>query len=198
MEETKQEHNQAQRPRFPKWIRAVALLLVVVFVPEQAAWAMGYDPSVIWAPKYYLGTGQAGYMANFVAENVRRSLNHLAYRPLQSVEIAPNLVIDTKPIKIRVSSDEKIETKPPLSRLDYYFAKFPTFIKVGIGVLLQTVINILEFFDALGRPKQKKDKTSFSREAEVLQKQSHELCKLFFLCPYVGPLKHRLRRLCYC
>ena len=81
---------------FKTWIRAVALLVVAVFLPGQAAWAMGYDPSVLWAPRYYLGTGQAGYVAKFVAENVRRLINHIANKPLGQVQIAQNLVVDVR------------------------------------------------------------------------------------------------------
>jgi hypothetical protein len=90
------EIKKENQPRFKAWIRAVALLVVVVFVPEQTAWAMGYDPSVLWAPKFYLGTGQAGYVANFVAENVRRSLNTLVNKPLGQVQIAQNLVVNVR------------------------------------------------------------------------------------------------------
>ncbi|MFA5357029.1 MAG: cysteine peptidase family C39 domain-containing protein, partial [Candidatus Omnitrophota bacterium] len=71
-------------------------MVVAIFLPEQASWAMGYDPSVIWAPRYYLGSGQAGYMANFVAENVRRSLATLEDKPLGEVQIAPELVVDVR------------------------------------------------------------------------------------------------------
>jgi len=89
-----EELKEQPKSKFPTWMRGVALLVVAVFLPEQAAWAMSYDPSVLWAPKYYLGTGQAGYMANFVAENVRRSLNSLEDKPLGQIQISQNLVVN--------------------------------------------------------------------------------------------------------
>jgi len=37
--------------RFSRWIRAVALVIVLVFVPEQASWAFNYNPLVLWGEK---------------------------------------------------------------------------------------------------------------------------------------------------
>ncbi|MDD5553777.1 MAG: cysteine peptidase family C39 domain-containing protein, partial [Candidatus Omnitrophica bacterium] len=115
------------KPKFPTWIRAVALLIVSVFLPEQAAWAMGYDPSVLWASKYYLGTAQAGYMANFVAENVRRSLSTLTDKPLGQVEIAPKLVVDARkseqePLYLKGADIKKIYNwlRTPEAQIDNY------------------------------------------------------------------------------
>ena len=93
-----EELRQESESKFKTWIKVAALAVLIAFVPEQAAWAMGYDPSVLWAPRYYLGSGQSGYMANFVSENVRRSLDSLANQHIQRVEIASDLVVDAKPL----------------------------------------------------------------------------------------------------
>ena len=34
--------------RFKGWIRSVAIVLLVVFVPDQISWAFNYNPAVIW------------------------------------------------------------------------------------------------------------------------------------------------------
>ena len=37
--------------RFSGWIRAVSLVIILVFVPEQASWAFNYNPLVLWGNK---------------------------------------------------------------------------------------------------------------------------------------------------
>src|SRR3989344_5249271 len=39
------------KSRFHPWLRAVALVVVLVFVPEQASWAFNYNPLVLWGEK---------------------------------------------------------------------------------------------------------------------------------------------------
>src|SRR3989338_11066159 len=39
------------KSRFHPWLRAVALVVVLVFVPEQASWAFNYNPLVLWGNK---------------------------------------------------------------------------------------------------------------------------------------------------
>ena len=96
MEETVQ---QEYRSGFKPWIRAVALLLVVVFAPEQAAQAMGYDPTTIWNHAYFVHQGKNGFLTYLVADNIKRSLNSLAYKQLNQVQLANDLVIETKPLQ---------------------------------------------------------------------------------------------------
>src|SRR3989338_830968 len=36
--------------RFKSWIRAVALMVVLIFVQEQISWAFNYDSRVLWSP----------------------------------------------------------------------------------------------------------------------------------------------------
>ncbi|MFH1640462.1 MAG: cysteine peptidase family C39 domain-containing protein, partial [Candidatus Omnitrophota bacterium] len=141
----KKEEN---KPRFKTWLRAIALLIVVVFVPEQAAWAMGYDPSVLWAPRYYLGTGQAGYMANFVAENVKRSLDYLANKPLNQVEIAPNLIIETAPLKLQEAESVSEEADGAFSSRHSHKANI--IIETGA----KAIIKVLEFITYYGKTKE--------------------------------------------
>jgi len=141
-----EEAKQKPSSKFKTWIRAVALLVVVVFVPEQAAWAMGYDPSVIWAPRYYLGTGQAGYVANFVAENVRRSLNAIANKPLGRVEVAPNLTVQAQPL-------EESDALQQISSESSSGWLWPYFNRISF-LTLKTIIRTLEFATSFGKSKQ--------------------------------------------
>ncbi|MBU4334327.1 MAG: hypothetical protein KKD07_07810, partial [Candidatus Omnitrophica bacterium] len=36
------------KSRFKSWMRAVALAIVLIFLPEQASWAFSYNPMVLW------------------------------------------------------------------------------------------------------------------------------------------------------
>ncbi|MFA5276048.1 MAG: cysteine peptidase family C39 domain-containing protein, partial [Candidatus Omnitrophota bacterium] len=115
----------------------MALLVVAVFLPEQASWAMGYDPSVLWAPRYYLGAGQAGYMANFVAENVRRSLTTLEDKTLGQIEIAPNLVVEAQ---LTITSAADTSSQGRIHKL--------------MDNSLKGIINGLEFVTSYGKTKE--------------------------------------------
>src|SRR3989338_1458131 len=50
--------------RFSRWIRAVALTIILVFVPEQASWAFNYNPLVLWGNK-------AGDRVSFGGDSLR-------------------------------------------------------------------------------------------------------------------------------
>ena len=99
------------KSKYPRWIRVVAALVVLVFLPEQASWAMSYDPTILWAPKQMVGAGQEGYVSNFVAENIKRSLDFLANKPLQKIKISENLVIDgvEKPEDKKIITDREVK-----------------------------------------------------------------------------------------
>ncbi|MCX5701739.1 MAG: methyltransferase domain-containing protein, partial [Candidatus Omnitrophica bacterium] len=168
-EKIKKEEN---KPKFKTWLRAVALLVVVVFVPEHAAWAMGYDPSVLWAPRYYLGAGQAGYMANFVSENVRRSLNYLAHKPLNQIEIAPNLIVDTTPLQLKqAESSGNIADSSFGSRRS---ARINIVVEAG----LKAIIKVLEFISYYGKSKEEiANNPSPGQELIRFLKRGHEFTR---------------------
>ncbi|MFH1678121.1 MAG: cysteine peptidase family C39 domain-containing protein, partial [Candidatus Omnitrophota bacterium] len=84
------------------WIRAVALLILVVFVPEQAAWAMGFDPTTIWFHNYYVNQGKDGFLTNLVADNIKQSLDSLAYKHLNQIQLSDDLVITAKPLNNKI------------------------------------------------------------------------------------------------
>ncbi|MGD9014686.1 MAG: cysteine peptidase family C39 domain-containing protein, partial [Candidatus Omnitrophota bacterium] len=159
-----EEIKQQNKPRFKTWIRVIALLVVVIFVPEQAAWAMGYDPSVLWAPRFYFGSGQAGYVANFVAENVHRSLNFLANKPLGRVEIAPNLIVDTQWFKepITLTLTDELEADASswwISPYPYYEQISPP-VRKGTEATLKGIIKALEFAVSYGKLEQEVERSN--------------------------------------
>ena len=45
---TEEETPPPFRSRFKSWIRTVALVVVLIFVPEQICWAFNYNPLVLW------------------------------------------------------------------------------------------------------------------------------------------------------
>src|SRR3989304_8134580 len=59
-ETMKKDSAQPVQSRFKKWIKAVAVAVVLVFVPEQASWAFNYNPMVLWGDKDRDGAGGGG------------------------------------------------------------------------------------------------------------------------------------------
>ena len=41
----------AFKSRFSKWLRTTALIIILIFVPEQISWAFNYNPLVLWGDK---------------------------------------------------------------------------------------------------------------------------------------------------
>ncbi|MFH1248373.1 MAG: cysteine peptidase family C39 domain-containing protein, partial [Candidatus Omnitrophota bacterium] len=101
----KHTENNIEQPRkefqssFKAWIRAVAFIVIAVFLPEQAAQAMGYDPTTIWNHSYFVHQGKNGFLTYLVADNVKRSLDSLAYKPLNQVQLDKDLVVETMSIQ---------------------------------------------------------------------------------------------------
>ncbi|MCA9400083.1 MAG: hypothetical protein KC713_00530, partial [Candidatus Omnitrophica bacterium] len=84
------ELNQAPfKSRFNSWIRTVALLIVLIFVPEQVSWAFNYNPLVLWGNQFGVtGTGAMnnipqGPLSNHVAGSVEHLLSQLNGKPNQ-------------------------------------------------------------------------------------------------------------------
>ncbi|MDD5465686.1 MAG: hypothetical protein PHP73_05050, partial [Candidatus Omnitrophica bacterium] len=100
-----QTENSIEQPKsefkssFKAWIRAVAFVVIAVFLPEQAAQAMGYDPTTIWNHSYFVNQGKNGFLTYLVADNIKRSLDSLSYKQLNQVQLDKNLVIETAPLK---------------------------------------------------------------------------------------------------
>jgi len=93
------------------WIRAVALIIVAIFIPEQAAWAVEYNPAILWHnPSYAPLYG---------------SLNTLANTPLEAkafnMTVASSLLHSLKPLTshkaslIRLKRGLQVERKVDLT-----------------------------------------------------------------------------------
>ncbi|MDP3142981.1 MAG: cysteine peptidase family C39 domain-containing protein, partial [Candidatus Omnitrophota bacterium] len=82
---------------FKAWIRAVALIIVAVFLPEQVSWAMEYNPAVLWRnilPAASVANGATpALISNItVAENIKRLLEPMAKNnaPQLNLDLAKN------------------------------------------------------------------------------------------------------------
>lgn len=113
------------------WIKIIALAIVVVFLPEQVAWAVEYNPRILWqqavrglsyppgiqspALNAIRGTRhkalarQAPDAPRFnkaVAQSIYRFLKPLVGKPVRQVQIAPGVVIEvTKSLSRQVTSE---------------------------------------------------------------------------------------------
>lgn len=76
------QDNQPFSSRFKSWIRAVALLIVMVFIPDQISWAFNYNPQVLWGEKLGKGANVLAVDPNaskdeVVSKQIATSINHL-------------------------------------------------------------------------------------------------------------------------
>ncbi|MCM8779755.1 MAG: hypothetical protein NC914_01200, partial [Candidatus Omnitrophica bacterium] len=95
---------------FKRWIRMVSLALVIIFVPEQVSWAVGYSPSVFWhnpaaaaSPLIPPAQLSAPTITNeLLAENLRRSLRPLVNKSLNQINFGQGLALNLgdKPKKL--------------------------------------------------------------------------------------------------
>ncbi|MDP1853265.1 MAG: cysteine peptidase family C39 domain-containing protein, partial [Candidatus Omnitrophota bacterium] len=84
-----------------KWVKAIALLVVAVFLPEQVAWAIEYNPAILWqnggvSVPAEIGANITAYPELFnkvVAESISRYLTPLANKRLSQLELKPGLLI---------------------------------------------------------------------------------------------------------
>jgi len=99
----KEKEQKLEKPRFHPWIRAIAFLIVAVFLPEQVAWAIEYNPAVLYRnlPQGMQAPLAGGIVQGpvniaselIVAENVKRSLSSLTYKTLKSVKLDDKLEV---------------------------------------------------------------------------------------------------------
>ena len=56
---------------FKAWIRTVALIVILVFTPEQISWAFHYNPAVLWGERKvdaYLGVKEAATISESIRD----------------------------------------------------------------------------------------------------------------------------------
>ncbi|MBN2830864.1 MAG: hypothetical protein JXL82_01105, partial [Candidatus Omnitrophica bacterium] len=95
---------------FKAWIRMVAFVVIVVFLPEQVAQAVEYDWRVFWN-KPVAGTVAPGALKNLTnidtALAIRNVLKDIANKPINAIKVSSNLTISLdKPL---VMSNERID-----------------------------------------------------------------------------------------
>jgi hypothetical protein len=95
--------NEDFKSRFSIWIRIVAWIVVIVFVPEQIAWAIEYNPAVIWRnmiSRPMIEQAPGGITTNpalfneFVAKSVRRFLKPLVNKKLNRLQLKPRVNVN--------------------------------------------------------------------------------------------------------
>ncbi|MCM8780159.1 MAG: cysteine peptidase family C39 domain-containing protein, partial [Candidatus Omnitrophica bacterium] len=92
------------RSTFKTWIKIVAFVVVAVFLPEQVAWAIEYNPAILWRQLNPVsipslrGTSEAipnpVVFNKAVAQSIYRFLKPLVDKPIEQVQIRPGLVIN--------------------------------------------------------------------------------------------------------
>ena len=79
------------RSSFKSWVRTVALIIVIVFVPEQISWAFNYDPYVVRPDKakYYVSpyASEDELSSAKIANSVENLLRQVAYREKPQIHI---------------------------------------------------------------------------------------------------------------
>ncbi|MFH1397423.1 MAG: hypothetical protein ABIH27_02595, partial [Candidatus Omnitrophota bacterium] len=87
------------KSRFKSWIRTVAFIVVAIFLPEQVAWAIEYNPAALWShlnPLSALSSQSSAFSTpnpevfnKAVAQSVHRFLKPLINKPIAQVQIKP-------------------------------------------------------------------------------------------------------------
>ena len=117
---------------FKAWIRLVAFILVVVFVPEQAAQAAQYDWRILWAQP---GTYSPNYLKNLnqnqfdIPQAVKNILKDLSGKQINAVKLSSNLTLQLdKPINLSEKRIEEIydwlKGKPCGSKAIYDYLRY--------------------------------------------------------------------------
>jgi hypothetical protein len=68
------------KSKFSKWIRAVAIVVLLTFVPEQFSWAFNYNPMVLWGQKKgdnEISVREDATEAEIVSAKIASSVKHL-------------------------------------------------------------------------------------------------------------------------
>ncbi|MFA5261668.1 MAG: cysteine peptidase family C39 domain-containing protein, partial [Candidatus Omnitrophota bacterium] len=79
--------------RFKGWVRTVALVVVLVFLPEQASWAFNYNPMTLWGSKDQPvvsvppDASADEVVSARIAASVNQLLNQIAYKENTRVQL---------------------------------------------------------------------------------------------------------------
>ena len=162
--EHKQPENKEEpefQSKFKAWIRVVAFLVVTVFLPEQIAWAIDFNPSIIWRNLPALSAIQ--HPANqipgpevfnkAVAKSIYGYLKPLAKKEVNQVQLkaginidVENSALDLRQIK-RIYNwlkDPKTETVPCSAYVLYNLLK-----SFNISIPVEQLSSLLILIDIL-------------------------------------------------
>ncbi|MFC1510582.1 cysteine peptidase family C39 domain-containing protein [Candidatus Omnitrophota bacterium] len=88
---------QTEKPfvsRFKSWIRTVALIIALIFLPEQISWAFNYNPLVLWGDNFSQKIAAVDPSASDeelvsarIASSVARLLKEVAYKPNTRIKL---------------------------------------------------------------------------------------------------------------
>ena len=89
--------------RYKSWIKAIALAILLVFIPEQISWAFNYDPKVLWGhnqiefsnkheinpvlPQQDLTAAAPETISAHIADSVKSLLTQIANKPNTRIQI---------------------------------------------------------------------------------------------------------------
>ncbi|MCM8779528.1 MAG: cysteine peptidase family C39 domain-containing protein, partial [Candidatus Omnitrophica bacterium] len=130
---------------FKHWIRTIALCLVVIFVPEQVSWAIGYNPGILWhnlQPTSVTSILQPSLNPpvitnELLAQNLKRALVPLVNRPLNQINFGQDLVLNLGEKAKKISKD-KLE-------LAYKWLKDPETEAIHCGIYV--LYNLLTAYE---------------------------------------------------
>ncbi|MDD5044356.1 MAG: cysteine peptidase family C39 domain-containing protein, partial [Candidatus Omnitrophica bacterium] len=121
------------RSAFKAWIRVIALLVVLIFVPEQVSWAIGYNPGVLWPNSQPLATSLLQPNLNpptltneLIAENLRRSLRPLINKSLNQINFGNGLILNLGEKPRKISKDK--------AEIAYNWLKKPDTAAIHCGI----------------------------------------------------------------
>ncbi|MBU1997875.1 MAG: hypothetical protein KKE64_00090, partial [Candidatus Omnitrophica bacterium] len=141
MDKIKTQDNSQQQEKefkssFKSWIRIVALVIVVIFVPEQVAQAAQYDWRVLWNKPVLstftpmLSPAPLRDIASLdIAVAVRNILKDVSGKPITSIKVSPTLTIELdKPLNISKKRIEELfewlKGRPCGSKALYDYLKY--------------------------------------------------------------------------
>ncbi|MFC1675069.1 cysteine peptidase family C39 domain-containing protein, partial [Candidatus Omnitrophota bacterium] len=159
---------QVEEPRFKSgfkaWIRVVALVVLMIFIPEQVAQAVQYDFSMLWKgsqgptgtflPQYAKNPGQMD-----IPLAVKNILSNMAGKKINAIRLSPEFTLELqKPLNISKQRIDEIyawlKGKPCGSKALYDFLAYKgvSVVEQDVAVLALTIDILNDVVKAEGEP----------------------------------------------
>ncbi len=107
------------RTRFSRWIKWVAIAILLTFIPEQVSWAFNYNPVVLWGKTPHLSSPLGGEEQGEGAGTINSSLTPeqiTSHQIAQSVESLLSLIAYKERTRVQLQLPNSSETDPQLSQ----------------------------------------------------------------------------------